>query len=82
MLDLMLPLLSGEQVMEAFRQKEMVAGVPIIIISGKTEVEIKKAAKSLGAVSWLRKPFDNKEVVELVKKYLTQSIKKEAVLAG
>ncbi len=69
LLDLMLPLVPGEKVINAFLQKDLLTDVPVIIISGKEEKETKKAAKEIGAVAYLKKPINNKELIELVKKY-------------
>ena len=69
-LDLMLPLLPGEKVIDAFQQKDVITGVPVIVISGKEEKEIKESAKEIGAVAYIKKPVDRQKLIELVKKYI------------
>jgi len=69
-LDLMLPLLPGEKVIDTFQQKDVITGVPVIVISGKEEKEIKESAKEIGAVAYIKKPVDREKLIELVKKYI------------
>jgi two-component system OmpR family response regulator len=60
LLDLMLPAVSGEEVLEKIRQ---IHSVPILVISAKNEVKLKSQLLRLGADDYITKPFDNEEVV-------------------
>ncbi|OAB39323.1 DNA-binding response regulator [Paenibacillus macquariensis subsp. defensor] len=60
LLDLMLPGLSGEQVIEQIN--ELKVTVPIIVISAKGEQSTKVAALRAGADDYITKPFDVEEV--------------------
>ncbi len=62
-LDLMLPLLSGEEVLEEVRKK---SAVPIIILSAKTSEKNKLHGLISGADDYVTKPFSAKEVVARV----------------
>lgn len=63
MLDLMLPGLSGEEVLKEIRNgKEM----PVIVISAKMDKESKIQLLRLGADDYITKPFDIDEVVARV----------------
>ncbi len=57
LLDLMLPGLSGEAVLEKIR------GVPVIIMSAKTDVQDKVDLLLSGAADYITKPFDTKELL-------------------
>ncbi|MFH1414948.1 MAG: response regulator [Elusimicrobiota bacterium] len=67
--DLKLPELDGDKVMAAFQDRDVIKGVPILVISSKDEEDIKTAAKKIDAVAYLKKPVDNNKLIELVHKY-------------
>ncbi len=60
LLDLMLPGLAGEDVLKE------ISGIPVIVVSAKAAVEDKVALLTGGAVDYLTKPFDTKELVARV----------------
>ena len=57
LLDLMLPGLSGEEVLPKIQ------GIPVIVLSAKVEVEKKVSLLLGGAVDYITKPFDTKELL-------------------
>lgn len=57
LLDLMLPGLSGEEVLTGIR------GIPVIVVSAKTAVEDKVKLLMGGAVDYITKPFDTRELL-------------------
>lgn len=57
LLDLMLPGLNGEEVLSA------VQGIPVIVVSARTEVEDKVSLLMGGAVDYVTKPFDIQELM-------------------
>lgn len=57
LLDLMLPGLDGEKVLEHIRD------IPVIIISAKTDIENKVNLLLSGAVDYVTKPFNTKELL-------------------
>lgn len=57
LLDLMLPGLSGEQVMERLR------GTPVIVLSAKAGTDDKVRLLLSGAVDYVTKPFDSRELL-------------------
>ena len=57
LLDLMLPGLSGEEVMAHIR------GIPVIVVSAKVDVQDKVKLLLGGAVDYMTKPFDTKELL-------------------
>ena len=60
LLDLMLPGLSGEEVLPR------VQGVPVIVLSARVDVESKVSLLVGGAVDYITKPFDTKELLARV----------------
>lgn len=57
LLDLMLPGLSGEEVLPYME------GIPVIILSAKTDVQDKVNVLLSGAADYMTKPFDTKELL-------------------
>jgi len=66
LLDLMLPGLSGEDVLPHL------AGIPVIVLSAKAEVEEKVALLLGGAADYLTKPFDTRELLARITVQLRQ----------
>ncbi len=69
LLDLHLPVLGGEEILERIRKNPDMQSIPVIIVSadatpGQTERLLQK-----GANSYITKPFDVHELMELVRKY-------------
>ena len=64
LLDLMLPGLSGEEVLPYIKN------IPVIILSAKVEVEDKVNLLLRGAVDYMTKPFDTKELLARIMVHL------------
>ena len=66
LLDLMLPGLSGEEILPKL------AGIPVIVISAKVDVADKVDMLLAGAADYLTKPFDTKELLARIAVQLRQ----------
>ena len=64
LLDIMMPGPNGYQVIESIRQD---GGVPVIMITGKPDVDSLQKALTLGADDYVRKPFRPLELVARVR---------------
>ncbi|KYG26987.1 response regulator transcription factor [Alkalihalobacillus trypoxylicola] len=60
LLDLMLPGLTGEELIKKIKQR---SGIPIIVISAKSNIDEKVQVLQLGAEDYITKPFHTKEVL-------------------
>ncbi len=60
LLDLMLPGISGEDVLR------LISGIPVIVISAKADIDDKVSMLTDGAVDYITKPFNNRELVARV----------------
>jgi CheY-like chemotaxis protein len=69
LLDLKMPRLSGNEFRRAQLEDPTVAGVPIAVMSGATDLE--QRAKALGAVAILAKPIDCDKLMDVVRRYCT-----------
>lgn len=69
LLDLMLPGLSGEEVLDAVNAR----GMPVIVVSAKAAVDDKVNLLMGGAVDYMTKPFDTKELLARVAVHLKRN---------
>ena len=72
LLDLMLPGLSGEEVLPAIRD------IPVIVVSAKADVDSKVGLLLGGAVDYVTKPFELKELLARIRVHLRQSTSAQA----
>jgi two-component system, OmpR family, phosphate regulon response regulator PhoB len=81
-LDLMLPGLDGFSVFKELRADPRTAGIPVIMLTAKGEVNDRIAGLELGADDYVTKPFSPKELVLRVEALLkrTQKVKTDATL--
>jgi DNA-binding response OmpR family regulator len=68
LLDLWMPVLSGDQVLKTIRANPLIAQLPVIVISASRDG--KEIAFEAGASDFLAKPFDIDELLEKVRSYL------------
>lgn len=66
LLDLMLPGFSGEEVLNATNTQ----GIPVIVVSAKTAIDDKVKLLMDGAVDYMTKPFDTKELLARIAVHL------------
>lgn len=71
-LDLMLPGLTGEEVIERLRK---VSNIPVIVLSAKGAMEDKVEVLNLGADDYITKPFENEEIIARVNSQLRRYTK-------
>ena len=76
LLDLMLPGISGEEVLSKIK------GIPVIVISAKDSPKDKVSSLLGGAVDYISKPFDNDELLARITLRLRESVRKENVLCS
>ncbi|MGN1316788.1 MAG: response regulator transcription factor [Acutalibacteraceae bacterium] len=74
LLDLMLPGISGEEVLS--RTKD----IPVIVVSAKTGVDDKVGLLSGGAVDYITKPFDSRELLARIEVQLRKPLTSGSVL--
>ena len=69
-LDLMLPGVSGEKVLDKIKEK---MDIPIIILSAKSEIDSKVDLIKRGADDYITEPFDNKELLVRIEAVMRRS---------
>ncbi len=65
-LDIMLPGMSGFDVLQAIRTDRALAALPVIVLTAKGQANDRRMAEAGGASAFITKPFSNIEVVEHV----------------
>ena len=71
-LDVMLPMLDGNKKAKLLREKEFSRQIPILLISSKSEEELKRLTIEAGVDGFIRKPFTNTGIVDSVREYLAR----------
>ncbi|AKG21914.1 response regulator [Calothrix sp. 336/3] len=65
--DLMMPLVSGLEMIRMLRNEEKVKGTPIILLTAKVDEETRIAGTERGADAYLAKPFNDRELLAEVR---------------
>jgi CheY-like chemotaxis protein len=61
-LDLMMPIMTGWQVLETIRRSPQLADIPVVVVTAATQ------DRPLGAQAFLRKPFDISDLLETIRR--------------
>lgn len=70
-LDLIMPIMTGFDVLQALQKKKLLPNTPIIVLSNLGQDEDIKQAKELGATDYLVKSnFSMNEVIEKIKQHI------------
>ena len=69
LLDLWMPVLSGDQVLKSLRKNSKTQYLPVIIISASTEGQ--KIADESGANAFIAKPFNFDELIQKIEHYIS-----------
>jgi DNA-binding response OmpR family regulator len=69
-LDLVMPQPNGFEVLNRLKSDFRTMGIPVIILTAKTDKEYMVDAKTLGAADYLVKPPGMDAITDLVKKYV------------
>src|SRR4051794_21161998 len=64
-LDVRLPAMTGLQLQKKLNTDEW--ALPVVIVTADENTETKQAAMELGAIAYLRKPFDRNELLKSVR---------------
>jgi CheY-like chemotaxis protein len=67
LLDLMMPGMSGWQVIDALKASPQTRAIPIVVLSAQRDLPA--TAKELGIAVFLAKPFDLDELISIVHQY-------------
>jgi two-component system chemotaxis response regulator CheY len=68
--DLNMPVMNGLQLIRELRKLPTYKGIPILFLTTESDAAIKQEAKAAGATGWITKPFQQEQLVTVVKKVL------------
>ncbi len=68
--DLNMPVMNGLGLIRALRKLQAYRGVPILFLTTESDGEMKKEANAAGATGWITKPFQQDQLVAVVRKVL------------
>ena len=69
-LDVMLPMLDGNKKAKLLREKDFSREIPIVLLSSKSEAELKRLVAESGGDAYIHKPFTPWQLVTTVRKVL------------
>ncbi|MCH7989916.1 MAG: response regulator [Planctomycetes bacterium] len=70
LLDLMMPEVSGLEILEKVRSDEKLSSIPVIVLTACDQTEVKREALELGAFDFLTKPFELSDLVPRIRNAL------------
>lgn len=65
-LDLMLPRLSGFEVLKQVKTDPVLARLPVLVLSAKGQAHDRRLVEDIGAEAFVTKPFSNRDIIERV----------------
>ncbi len=63
-LDLLMPEMSGLEVLRALKEKGLT--IPVIVVSADIQETTQKECMELGAIAFMNKPFNENELIEII----------------
>jgi two-component system, OmpR family, alkaline phosphatase synthesis response regulator PhoP len=71
-LDVMLPMLDGNKKARLLKEKEFSRDIPILLLSSKSEDELRRLSTEAGTDGYIRKPFTQQEMAAKVSDILSK----------
>lgn len=68
--DLNMPVMTGIEMIREIRKLPSGKGVPIVFLTTESALGLKAEAKAAGATAWITKPFQQDQLLALVRKVL------------
>ena len=70
LIDWLMPNVDGLEMLRRLRAMEAFTETPVVMISGRDDIEARKRARELGVLYWLKKPFRISELQRVVENSL------------
>lgn len=70
-MDIMMPMLDGNKKAKLLKENEMSRNIPILLLSSKSDEEMRKLSEEAGAEGYILKPFSPSEIVAKVRDCLS-----------
>lgn len=79
--DIIMPGINGFELCQQVKANPKYAHIPVLLISGNVDEEVKREAHQVGAEDILRKPFRPDELLPVVQRFLALSAERQASAA-
>ena len=70
-LDIMMPRLDGHETFERLKAHDATRAIPVVFLSAKAQPSDIERGREQGAAAYLTKPFDPKELLDVVERHVT-----------
>ena len=80
LLDLLMPVMSGEELLEKIKADEMLSGIPVIVMTSEKPAEV--SSIRLGADDFITKPYDSPEVIKARCERIIQLYEDKSIIRG
>jgi DNA-binding response OmpR family regulator/nitrogen-specific signal transduction histidine kinase len=70
LLDIMMPELSGFEVLEAMAREPALAGIPVVVLTARGDEADARSGMALGARKYMHKPFDVRSLVAEIRRHV------------
>ncbi|HJV67056.1 MAG TPA: response regulator [Geomonas sp.] len=69
-MDIMMPMLDGNKKAKILKENELSRDIPILLLSSKSDLEMRSLARESGADGYILKPFSPVQMTSMVRKCL------------
>lgn len=82
MLDFLLPRMSGWEVFQEIQAQPELQNIPLVLMSGRKEEVTEKISEPFEYFEFIQKPFEQKELIEAIKRAMAKACKPRPKPAG
>ncbi len=68
--DVNMPVMDGLTLIRELRKQPALKGIPLVFLTTESDAAMKQQAKAAGATGWITKPFQQAQLVAVVRKVL------------
>lgn len=72
-LDVMMPVMDGITMCRKLRANAATVSIPVLMLSGRSQIDAEQEGLEAGANAYLKKPMDPKEMLHLLREMMMQS---------
>jgi two-component system, OmpR family, alkaline phosphatase synthesis response regulator PhoP len=72
-LDLRLPGINGDEVCRKIKTNQEFCDIPVILLTASTGQDLEKLTEEIGAIDFIRKPFDSQEFIDKIEAILSKN---------
>jgi two-component system chemotaxis response regulator CheY len=68
--DINMPGMNGLELLKWIKGQDFLRFVPVIMLTTESEIATMQQAKQLGAAGWIIKPFEEEQLLDIIRKFL------------